>query len=69
MEIYCTLLIYSPSVAGGTLSESADIITEAVASIQSDAFVAVSCDDLIPNNVELSSDQPLQRAPEGRQPQ
>ena len=36
--------------------------------IQSDKFVEVNYDDLIPNNVELSSDKQLQRALEGWQP-
>ena len=47
--------------------ESTEII-EPVEAIQSDAFVAVSYDDLIPNNVDLSSDKQLQRALEGWQP-
>ena len=43
-------------------------LVEDIAAIQSNAFVAVSYDDLIPNNVDLSSDKQLQRALEAWQP-
>ena len=49
------------------MSEPTEIVEDAAA-IQSDAFVAVSYDDLIPNNVDLSSDKQLQRALEAWQP-
>ncbi len=49
------------------MSEPTELVEDAAA-IQSNAFVAVSYDDLIPNNVDLSSDKQLQRALEAWQP-
>ena len=49
------------------MSEPTELV-EDTAAIQSNAFVAVSYDDLIPNNVDLSSDKQLQRALEAWQP-
>lgn len=44
-------------------------MSESTEAIQSDRFVEVNYDDLIPNNVDLSSDKQLQRALESWQPQ
>jgi len=45
-----------------------DTLVEAPESVRSDAFVEVSYDDRIPNNVDLSADRQLQRALESWQP-
>jgi benzoyl-CoA 2,3-dioxygenase component B len=45
-----------------------DTLVEAPESVRSDAFVEVSYDDRIPNNVDLSDDRQLQRALESWHP-
>ena len=47
---------------------SAETVTEASGSISSDRFVEIKYDDVIPNNVALSSDKQLQRALETWRP-
>ena len=47
---------------------SVDIVAENSGSISSDKFVAIKLDEVIPNNVELSSDKQLQRALETWRP-
>jgi hypothetical protein len=49
------------------MSEPTELVEEAAA-VRSDAFVEVSYDDRIPNNVDLSDDRQLQRALETWQP-
>ena len=39
------------------MSEAQDTLTEVPEAVRNDAFVEVSYDDAIPNNVDLSSDK------------
>ena len=50
------------------MSETTDTLIETPESVRSDAFVEVSYDDSIPNNVDLASDKQLQRALESWHP-
>jgi benzoyl-CoA 2,3-dioxygenase component B len=58
----------SASKMGGEIMSSVDTVNEAAGTIGSDRFVEISYDDLIPNNVGLSSDKQLQRALETWRP-
>jgi benzoyl-CoA 2,3-dioxygenase component B len=51
------------------MSSTVETLVEEVESIQGENFVEVSYDELIPNNVNLSSDAQLKRALESWQPQ
>ncbi len=51
------------------MSETTDTLIETPESVRADAYVEVSYDDRIPNNVDLSSDKQLLRALESWHPQ